>query len=216
LAPTPGFFAEAQAATARNQQGLLAELLEHEDDPMYWHEHAPSPLPLPSPSPVPSGNTTPQPPEPQPQPTPDEQQCDGVCIPLHARHDPHQPGRVCVRVAHSSTRDGAGSVRTPRSHCRPCPVCLHSSLPPPLPPPHSLVCPKLQLAPTTPQRARQTHRDNMANSQRDNVTNTTRQHMVNTCSEHDMITHPAGARHCLGSSCLCIGRLARAGNAMVT
>jgi hypothetical protein len=70
------FFAEARAATARNQQGLLTELLEHEDDPMYWHEHPSSPLPsssqLPSQSPIPavsSGTTTPQPP--QSQPTPD-------------------------------------------------------------------------------------------------------------------------------------------------
>ena len=80
LGPSADFFAEARAATARNQQGLLTEILEHEDDPMYWHEHAPSPLPsspLPSRSPIPSpsasalpsGTTTPQPP--QPQPTPD-------------------------------------------------------------------------------------------------------------------------------------------------
>jgi predicted transcriptional regulator len=27
------FFADARAATARNQQGLLAELLEHQDNP---------------------------------------------------------------------------------------------------------------------------------------------------------------------------------------
>ena len=65
------FFAEAQAATARNQKGLLAELLEHEDDPMYWHEHAPSQSSSPpyssSASAVPSGTTTPQPSQPQPQ-----------------------------------------------------------------------------------------------------------------------------------------------------
>ncbi|KAI9433434.1 TLD-domain-containing protein, partial [Russula earlei] len=65
-----GFFAEARASTERNQQGLLAELLEHEDDPMYWHERAPSPSPSPSPSAsaVPSGTTTPQPPQPHPIP----------------------------------------------------------------------------------------------------------------------------------------------------
>ena len=74
LGASDGFFAEAQAATARNQQGLLAELLEHEDDPMYWHEHAPSPLPSSSPIPpasasaIPSGSTTPQPSQPQPIP----------------------------------------------------------------------------------------------------------------------------------------------------
>jgi hypothetical protein len=130
---------------------------------------------------------------------------------------PYMPGMIltsqveCVRVAHSSTRDGAGSVRISRSHCRPCPVSLHLPLPPPLPPPHSLVCPKLRLASTTPQHARQTHRDNTANSQHDNMANTTRQHM-NTCSEHnDMITHPAGAWHCSGSSCLCIGRVGACG-----
>lgn len=73
--PSADFFAEARAATARNQQGLLAELLQHEDDPMYWHEHAPSPSPSPSPSPFasesasPSGIRTPQPPQSQPQPT---------------------------------------------------------------------------------------------------------------------------------------------------
>ena len=49
------FFAEAKAATARNQQGLLVELLEHEDDPMYWHK---------STSVGPSGTTTPQQPPP--------------------------------------------------------------------------------------------------------------------------------------------------------
>ncbi|KAH9957274.1 hypothetical protein BGW80DRAFT_216051 [Lactifluus volemus] len=58
------FFAEARAATARNQQGLLAELLQHQDDPMYWHNnHEPSPIS----SAIPSGTTTPQPPQP-PQP----------------------------------------------------------------------------------------------------------------------------------------------------
>ena len=50
------FFAEAKAATARNQLGLLDELLKHEDDPMYWHK---------STSVGPSGTTTPQ----QPPPT---------------------------------------------------------------------------------------------------------------------------------------------------
>ncbi|KAH9985253.1 hypothetical protein BJV77DRAFT_122354 [Russula vinacea] len=88
LGASAEFFAEARAATVRNQQGLLTELLEHEDDPMYWHEHASSPQPSPSsssplpssspsPSPipsapasaVPSGTATPQPP--QPQLTPD-------------------------------------------------------------------------------------------------------------------------------------------------
>jgi hypothetical protein len=66
------FFAEARAATARNQKGLLAELLEHEDDPMYWHEHAQSSSSPPPPSSLsppasaaPSGTTTPQPPQPQ-------------------------------------------------------------------------------------------------------------------------------------------------------
>jgi hypothetical protein len=52
------FFAEAKAATARNQQGLLVELLEHEDDPLYWHQPTAS-----QPASVnPSGTTTPQPP----------------------------------------------------------------------------------------------------------------------------------------------------------
>jgi hypothetical protein len=64
LSASRGFFAEARAATARNQQGLLAELLEHEDDPMYWHEHAPSPSS--SAAAVPSRAVTPQPPQPQP------------------------------------------------------------------------------------------------------------------------------------------------------
>ncbi len=59
-ATTTGFFADAKAATARNQQGFLVELLEHEDDPMYWHKRAASPLA----SVVPSGATTPQPPPP--------------------------------------------------------------------------------------------------------------------------------------------------------
>ncbi|KAH9023650.1 TLD-domain-containing protein [Lactarius hengduanensis] len=54
------FFTEAKAATARNQQGFLVELLEHEDDPMYWHKRGASPLG----SVVPSGATTPQPPPP--------------------------------------------------------------------------------------------------------------------------------------------------------
>jgi len=66
LSVSAGFFAEARAATARNQQGLLAELLEHEDDPMYWHEHAPSPSP--SAAAVHSRTMTPQPPPPQPPP----------------------------------------------------------------------------------------------------------------------------------------------------
>ncbi|KAI0289267.1 TLD-domain-containing protein [Russula brevipes] len=59
---------KARAATARNQQGLLAELLEHQDDPMYWHDHAPSPSlsPSPSASAIPSGAMTPQPPQAQP------------------------------------------------------------------------------------------------------------------------------------------------------
>ncbi|KAH9974213.1 hypothetical protein BJV74DRAFT_190831 [Russula compacta] len=70
LSVSTGFFAEARAATARNQQGFLAELLEHEDDPMYWHEHT-SPSPSLSASSVPLDATTPQPPQPQPQPTPD-------------------------------------------------------------------------------------------------------------------------------------------------
>jgi hypothetical protein len=50
------FFAEAKAATARNQQGLLVELLEHEDDPMYWHKSTAS-----QPTSIgPSGTVTPQ------------------------------------------------------------------------------------------------------------------------------------------------------------
>ncbi|KAH9958122.1 hypothetical protein BC827DRAFT_616866 [Russula dissimulans] len=64
LSASAGFFAEARAATARNQQGLLAELLEHEDDPMYWHERASSPSP--SAAAVPSRTTTPQSPQPPP------------------------------------------------------------------------------------------------------------------------------------------------------
>lgn len=58
LSASADFFAEAKAATARNQQGFLVELLEHEDDPMYWHKRAASPLA----SVIPSGVTTPQPP----------------------------------------------------------------------------------------------------------------------------------------------------------
>lgn len=68
LSVSAEFFAEARAATARNQQGFLAELLEHEDDPMYWHEHT---SPSPSASAVPSDATAPHPLQPQPQPTPD-------------------------------------------------------------------------------------------------------------------------------------------------
>lgn len=60
------FFTEARAATARNQQGLLAELLEHQDDPMYWHnKYEPSPHS----SAIPSGATTPQSLQPPPQST---------------------------------------------------------------------------------------------------------------------------------------------------
>ena len=72
LSASAEFFAGARAATARKQRGLLAELLEHEDDPMYWHEHAPSPSASPSPSlsaaasAIPSGIRTPQPPQAQP------------------------------------------------------------------------------------------------------------------------------------------------------
>jgi TLD len=62
LSASADFFAEARAATARNQLGVLEELLNHEDDPMYWHnKHELSPLS----SAIPSGVTTPQQPPPQ-------------------------------------------------------------------------------------------------------------------------------------------------------
>ncbi|KAI0270441.1 hypothetical protein BC834DRAFT_818914, partial [Gloeopeniophorella convolvens] len=57
LSASTGFFVEARAATVRNQQGFLTELLEHEDDPMYWHKHASS-VPV---SNTHSGAGTPQP-----------------------------------------------------------------------------------------------------------------------------------------------------------
>ncbi|KAI0049064.1 hypothetical protein FA95DRAFT_1489959, partial [Auriscalpium vulgare] len=57
------FFEEARAATEKNQQGFLAELLEHEDDPMYWHKQATGSAPT-------SGGATPLRAAVTPQPEP--------------------------------------------------------------------------------------------------------------------------------------------------